>query len=148
MSAKARGRVAPPPPPPTPTPTTVLDWTGVVLLCLTAALSALLESLLVPLYSGTVVVPVAVVLALAGNAVLPRLARSLVPTTWAGASPFVVWLVVVVWFGVLARPEGDVILPGGGPGGVVVVTYGVLLGGTLAGAVSLVLMSGPSGSRR
>lgn len=133
-----------------PDPDTVnpLDWAGVVVLTVTGALSALVEALLVPLYTGTVVVPVSVLLAIVTNSVLPRVARALVPRTFAGAAPFVAWLLVVVWFGALSRPEGDVILPGGGPGGVVLVTYGVLLGGTLAGAVTLVVMSGPAGSTR
>lgn len=135
---------------PEPAPATVkpLDWAGVVLLTVTGVLSALVEALLVPLYAGTVVVPIAVLMAIVTNSVLPRLARTLVPRTFAGAAPFVAWLVVVVWFGALSRPEGDVILPGAGPGGVVLVTYGVLLGGTLAGAVTLVVMSGPTGSTR
>lgn len=126
----------------------LLGALGVAVLTATGALAALLETLFVPLYAGTVVVPVAVVAAVVGNVVLPRLSRSLVPRTFAGAAPFAAWLVVVVGFGVFGRPEGDVILPGGGPGGVVFVTYGVLLGGTLAGAVTLVTMPGPAGSTR
>ncbi len=128
--------------------TNALDWLGVAVLTATGALSALMETLLVPFYVGTVVVPIAVVMALVGNVALPLLVRSIVPRTFAAAAPFVAWLIVVVGFGVFARPEGDVILPGNGPGGVVFVSYGVLLGGTLAGAVTLVVVSGSQPRRR
>lgn len=114
-----------------------LAWSGVVLVCLCAMLAGLLEALLVPYYVGSVIVPIAVVGSLASNVLLPRLARTLVPSTFAAALPFVSWLLVVVVFGVLSRPEGDVILPGG-PGAVQYVVYGVLLGGALAGTITVV----------
>jgi hypothetical protein len=123
-----------------------LDWAGVGLVALSAALAALLEALLVPYYVGSVVVPIAVVLAVVSNVWLPRLARQLVPTTLAMATPFLTWLIVMVGFGVLARPEGDVILPGGS-GAVHWVTYGVLLGGALVGTVNLVVLSTPAPPR-
>ncbi|MFN2559957.1 MAG: hypothetical protein ABR571_01505 [Jatrophihabitans sp.] len=121
------------------------DWlarSGVAVLALCGGLSAVLEALLVPLYIGSVVIPVAVVLALAGNAVLPRLARSLVPTTAAALAPFGVWLIVMVVFGVLARPEGDVVLPAS-PTSAALVTYGALLGGALVGTVTIVWLTPP-----
>ena len=58
--------------------------------------------------------------------------------------PLLAWLAVVVGFGVLARPEGDVILPGGG---LQWITYGVVLGGALAGTVTVVLSGPPQVSR-
>jgi hypothetical protein len=109
----------------------LLDWAGVVLICLVAALAAVLEALYVPFYIGTTIAPVAVLGAVVSNAVLPRMARSLVPTTPAAALPFLAWLVVIIGFGVVARPEGDVILPGA-PGTVEAVVYGVLLAGTVS----------------
>jgi hypothetical protein len=118
------------------------DWAGVALLTLCGALAGLLESLLVPLYWGSVIFPIAIVLALVSNVVLPRLAGSLVPRTSAVLAPFAGWLVVVVGFGVVSRPEGDVILPGA-PGKLEFVTYGVLLGGALAGTTTVVLASPP-----
>jgi hypothetical protein len=48
----------------------------------------------------------------------------------------------MIGFGVMARPEGDVILPGA-PGTVEAVVYGVLLGGALAGTVSVVTSAPP-----
>lgn len=114
-----------------------LGWFGVVAVALCGAAAALLEVLLVPLYAGSVVAPVAVVLALASNLVLPRMARRIVSTTLAAVLPFLAWLAVIVFFGVLTRPEGDVILPGGS-GALTYVGYGVMLGGALAGTISVV----------
>lgn len=124
----------------------VLEWGGVLLVCGCALLAAALEALLVPLYAGSVLVPVAVVLALASNVALPRMARNLVPTMLAAALPFLTWLVVIVAFGVLGRPEGDVILPGGA-GGVHWVSYGVMLGGALAGTITVVMSTSAPLSR-
>jgi hypothetical protein len=118
------------------------SWAGVALLAACGALAGLLESLLVPLYWGSVIFPIAVVLAVVSNVVLPRLARALVPTTGAALAPFLGWLIVVVAFGVVSRPEGDVILPGA-PGSLEFVTYGLLLGGALAGTVTVVWISPP-----
>jgi hypothetical protein len=118
-------------------------WVGVAVLCGCAVLSGILALFLVPLYAGSVLVPVAVLVALASNVALPRLARTLVETTAATVLPFACWLVTVIVIGVLPRPEGDVVLPGGG-GGLQWVSYGVLLGGALAGTVTVAL----SGARR
>jgi hypothetical protein len=85
---------------------------------------------------------VAVLLAIVSNVVFPRMARALVPTTAAGLAPLLTWLVVVVGFGVFSRPEGDVIMPGS-PTSAVLVTYGVLLLGTLAGTVTVVVSMPP-----
>ncbi len=121
----------------------MLDWSGVLLFCLCAALAAILEVLLVPLYAGSVIVPVSVLGAVLFNIALPRLARSLVDTTLASLLPFLTWLVVVIVLGGLPRPEGDVILPGGG-GAAQWVGYGVLLGGALTGTVTIVAASNPA----
>ncbi len=113
----------------------IAAWVAVVLICLSAALAGMLQALLVPLYAGSTLIPVAVLAALASNIALPLLARTVVPTTAGLALPFVSWLVVVIGFGVLGRPEGDIVLPGGDPQWV---AYGVLLGGALAGTVTVV----------
>jgi hypothetical protein len=116
----------------------LLGVAGVLLVCASSALSAVIEMLLVPLYAGAVLVPVAVLLAVGGNIVLPRLARVLVPTGRATLAPFAAWLLVVLVVGLFPRPEGDVIIPGGG-GAVQWTGYGVLLGGALAGTLTVVL---------
>ena len=121
---------------------TAWAWGGVVLMCGCAVLAALITLFLVPLRVGTVIAPVAVLLALAVNVALPRLARALVESTAATLLPFACWLIVVVLVGVMTRPEGDVVLPGGG-GGQEFVAYGVLLGGALAGTVTVVLSGNP-----
>jgi len=118
------------------------NWAGVALLTLCGALAGLLESLLVPLYWGSRIFPVAIVLALVTNVVFPRMAGALVPRMSAVLAPFAGWLIVVVGFGVVTRPEGDVILPGA-PNSLEFVTYGVLLGGALAGTVTVVWTSPP-----
>jgi hypothetical protein len=123
-------------------PVTAWEWAGVAVIAACGLLAGLLETLLVPLYAGSAVVPVAVVLAVASNIALPRMARALVPRTMAALAPFAGWLVVVFGFGALSRPEGDVILPGG-PSSLEFVTYGVLLGGALAGTATVVWLSPP-----
>jgi hypothetical protein len=130
------------PQPVTPQPVDMWDRLGVVLITLTGALAGLLELFLVPLYAGSVVVPVAVLFAGVGNVVLPRMARTLVPRTVAALAPFLGWLIVVVGVGVFTRPEGDVVLPGS-PRGLEYVVYGLLLVGVLAGTVSVVLAIPP-----
>jgi hypothetical protein len=124
-----------------------VDVAGVALIALCAALAAVIEALLVPFYIGSVIAPVAVLLSLASNAVLPRLADTLVPTMAARLAPFGTWLIVMIGFGVLARPEGDVILPGA-PQGEQFVTYGVLLGGALVGTVTMVWLAPPPATRQ
>jgi hypothetical protein len=118
------------------------DWAGVAVLAMCGLLTGLLETLLVPLYAGRYIVPLAVLLALASNTVLPRMARALVPRTAAALAPFGGWLIVVFGFGVLSRPEGDVVLPGA-PSSVEFVTYGLLLGGAVAGTATVVWLSPP-----
>ena len=117
---------------------------GLVLLCAAAVLAGLLEALLVPLYAGSTPAPIAVAVAVASNIVFPRLGYRIVARPLAAIAPFVCWLIVVFGFGVLARPEGDVILPGGS---LQWVSYGVLLGGALAGTLSVVFVI-PSRARR
>lgn len=121
------------------------EWAGVAVVCLAAVLAAVLEALLVPLYIGGVIAPIAVLMAVASNIALPNLAYRLVARPLAAGLPFAAWLVVIFAFGVVARPEGDVILPGGGPEEWV--SYGVMLGGALVGTITVVLIA-PSRARR
>ncbi|HEV7193829.1 MAG TPA: hypothetical protein VGN35_11570 [Jatrophihabitantaceae bacterium] len=127
-----------------PAEPSILDWVGVALVCGSAALAALIELFLVPLYAGSVLVPVAILLAVAGNVLLPRMGRALVPKALAAVLPFVAWLIVVVAVGFFTRPEGDVVLPGGG--GAEWVGLGVALGGALAGTVTIVMSTPPPGT--
>jgi hypothetical protein len=132
---------------PPPAAVSVWDWAGVAVLAACGFLAGLLETLLVPLYAGSVIVPISVVAVLATNVALPWLARALVPRTSATLAPFAGWLLVVLGFGVLTRPEGDVVLPGS-PSSLAFVTYGVLLGGALAGTATVVSLTPPPATRR
>src|SRR5256885_1765000 len=116
-------------------------WVMRVVLCLTAALSGILEVLFVPLYVGSVLIPVVVPLAIAGNLLLPYLGRALVPSGAGALAPVAAWLVPVLVLALFPRPEGDVLVPGGG--GLQWTFYGLLLGGCAAGFVSIVLSAGP-----
>jgi hypothetical protein len=116
-----------------------VGWVGLVLVGLSGILAAVVEVVLVPLYVGSVLVPVAVVISLATNVLLPVLAFRLIPRGLAAATPFVLWLLVAFAFGVVARPEGDVLLPGGSRP-LEWTSYGVLLGGALAGTLTVVLL--------
>lgn len=128
-------------------PVTVWERVAFVLVTLSGALAGMLEALLVPLYAGATILPLAIVLAVVSNVALPRLARALVPRTAAALAPFVAWLIVMIGFGTIGRPEGDVILPGS-PGSVAAVTYGVLIAGTLAGTVTVVWLTPPPQTRK
>lgn len=114
------------------------------LVTLSAALAALLEALLVPTYAGSVIVPLAVVLGIASNVALPLLARWIGGSTGGAALPVVAWMVVLLALASITRPEGDVLLPGGT---LQWVTYGLLLGGALAGAATVVLSMPPAAGR-
>ncbi|HLY33086.1 MAG TPA: hypothetical protein VKQ07_01010 [Jatrophihabitantaceae bacterium] len=117
-----------------------LTIAGLIALCGCGVLSALLEMLLVPLYAGSTLVPITVVFAIGGNIVLVLLGRELVPSGVARVAPFIAWSLTVIGVTLFPRPEGDVILPGGG-GGVEWVGYGVVLGGLVAGIVTSVFTS-------
>lgn len=109
---------------------------GLVLLMACAALAALLELSLVGLYAGGLLVPVAVPFALAGNWILPRLARSLFDRTAAMFAVFAAWLVPIAILALTPRPEGDVYVLGNSA--MQYVFYGTFFGGIIVGIVTLV----------
>lgn len=120
-----------------PTPLRVF---GLVIYGVLGALSAAFDVLLVPSRIGSTLVPIAVVLAVAGNILLPRLAMTFTRTAAGAVVPVVSWIVVLAVLA-SARPEGDVLLPGSGT--VQFVSYGLMIGGLLSGLVTLgVLASG------
>jgi hypothetical protein len=133
--------VRPEPDPTRPAGDDAVGWAGVALFTVCAILVALVELFLVPLRDGVVLVPIAVVLAIVGNVVLPRMSYSLVRRTSGAVAPVLGWLLVVLVVALLPRPEGDVVLPGGGY--VQWVSYGVLLGGAIAGTVTIVMVGTP-----
>lgn len=111
---------------------------GLVLYGIAGALSALLEILLVPLRVGTVLVPIAVVLAVASNIVIPWLSSGLTTAAFGAAPPVVLWIVTAFLLST-SRPEGDVLLPGGT--NVQWVSYGVLFGGLFTGLITMALLA-------
>jgi hypothetical protein len=110
---------------------------ALVALCGCGVLSALFEMLLVPLYAGATLLPITVLFAVGGNVVLVLLGRELVPAGAARVAPLIAWSAVVLGVLLFPRPEGDVILPGGG-GGPEAVGWGVVFGGLITGIVAAV----------
>jgi hypothetical protein len=122
---------------------TVTERLAVVLIGWCGALAALLESMLVPWYVGTFLMPVATILAVLSNIALPILGRQAIPHMGAAAAPFLAWLAVVIALAGVGQSEGDVIFPGGNAW-LTVQSYGVIFGGTLAGAVTLLILATPA----
>ena len=113
---------------------------GLVLYGVLGALTAAFEVVLVPTRVGATLFPIAVVLAIATNIVLPWLATTFTESSGGAVVPVLSWIVVLFVLS-SSRPEGDVLLPGGGA--VQYVSYGVMLGGLLTGLVTVgVLVSG------
>ena len=110
---------------------------GMVLCGLTALLAGLVEVLLTPLYVGRWLFPVTLLLAIVTNVALPLLARQFIDATVAAVIPVALWLLTVLLLS-LARPEGDVLLPGGS-GAQQWVSYGLVLVGGTAGAITIAL---------
>ena len=95
---------------------------------------ALVEVFWLPLRVGGVLVPVSVVAAVVANLLLPALALRLSGSRLIASLTGIVWLVVVV-AGMIRRPEGDLIITGGGATGVVNLAF--LLLGVLAAAFAV-----------
>ena len=110
---------------------------GMVLCGLAALLAGLVEVLLTPLYVGRWLFPVTLLLAIVTNVALPLLARQFIDATVAAVIPVALWLLTVLLLS-LARPEGDVLLPGGS-GAQQWVSYGLVLVGGAAGAITIAL---------
>jgi hypothetical protein len=87
---------------------------AVGLFTLLGAMSAVLEIFLVPVYVGSVIFPIALVITLVLNVFLPRAVRLLTGSTALAILPVLAWLIVVYLLGFRARPKGDVLLPGYG----------------------------------
>ena len=100
-----------PPPPSRPADPLALRVAAGVLISLFSIGLAVVEAFLVPLRIGTVPLPLSVLLAVAGNAGLTKLAvRQTGSIVWGVLQP-VLWLLVIVVLS-LPRPEGDLIVPG------------------------------------
>lgn len=91
---------------------------------------AVVESFLVPLRVGSIPLPLCVVLAVAGNVLLTRLAGRQTGSILAAALQPALWLLTVVVLS-LPRPEGDVIVAG------TVTALVFLFAGSVAGAYGI-----------
>jgi hypothetical protein len=109
---------------------------GVVVFCLVAILSAMIEVLLVPVYIGGAIFPVTVLIAVVVNVALPRLVRVMVDWRWAIALPMVAWVVTVIVLGYANSGSGSVLVPGYGQGQYVALA--LFFVGTLAGFISVI----------
>lgn len=109
-----------------------LGWgaTSVVVACWLA----LVEVFWLPLRVGGVLVPVSVLAAVVGNLLLPAAALYLSGSRLVAVLPSVVWLVVAVG-AMTRRPEGDLVMTGGGALGAV--NLGFLMAGVVAAAFSV-----------
>ncbi len=99
-----------------------------------AAWLALVEVFWLPLRVFGVPVPVSVVAAVVGNLLLVGLAARLTGSRLGAVLPAVVWLVIAVAAS-LRRPEGDLLLVGGGVLGYLSLAF--LLAGVVAAAFAV-----------
>lgn len=102
----------------------LLGW-GLLSVAVAAWLS-IVEVLWLPLRAGRVLIPVSVVAAVVGNLVLVFLAHRISRSRVVAALPAVVWLVIALAAS-QRRPEGDLLLIGGGATGAVNLAF-LLLG--------------------
>jgi hypothetical protein len=95
---------------------------------------ALVEVFWLPLRVGGVLLPVSIAAAVVGNLLLPGAALRLSGSRLVAGLTGVVWLVVAAG-ATVRRPEGDLVVTGGGATGVVNLAF--LLLGVLAAAFSV-----------
>jgi hypothetical protein len=106
---------------------------GAVVLVLAVWIS-LVEVFWLPLRIGGVLIPLSVLAAVVANLLLPPFAIRVSASRLVAGLTGVAWLVVVV-AGMIRRPEGDLLITGGGTTGVI--NLGFLLCGVLAAAFAV-----------
>jgi hypothetical protein len=109
-----------------------VGW-GVVAV-LVATWLALAEVFWLPLRVGGLLLPLSIVVAVTANLLLPPTALRLSGSRVVAVLPGVAWLVVVIG-AMMRRPEGDLVITGGGATGTVNLAF--LLLGVLAAAVAV-----------
>jgi hypothetical protein len=107
---------------------------GGALVVVIAVWIALVEVFWLPLRIGGVLVPLSVLAAVVANLLLPSFAVRLSGSRLVAGLTGAAWLVVVV-AGMIRRPEGDLLIIGGGTAGVI--NLGFLLCGVLAAAFAV-----------
>jgi hypothetical protein len=123
----------------------LLGW-GLLSVAVAAWLS-IVEVLWLPLRAGRVLIPVSVVAAVVGNLVLVFLAHRISRSRVVAALPAVVWLVIALAAS-QRRPEGDLLLIGGGATGAVNLAFLLLGVISAAFAVARVVAGGRRRARR
>lgn len=108
----------------------------VIVITLCAVLLSFFAALLVPLRIGTVLIPIAIPLALATVWFAPRVLEQGGAPLFARFLPYIAWLITTYALGA-GSSEGDRLLPAGG--GLSAVSYAVLLGGAMLGPVAVML---------
>jgi hypothetical protein len=124
-----------------------IDWLAFVLTCASAALAALLEIMfLTQFYLGTVIVPVVILAAVAGNVALPRMGFATMRSASGAVLPVLLWLVVVLVPVLYNRPEGDLFVLG--THGQQYAYYGLLFAGAIAGFAVVIRATTPAPPRK
>src|SRR5215203_1869192 len=95
---------------------------------------ALVEVFWLPLRVGGLLVPLSLVAAVVGNLLLPAAALRFSGSRLVAVLPAVAWLVVAV-AAMIRRPEGDLVMTGGGATGVLNLAF--LMLGVVAAAFSV-----------
>jgi len=125
---------------PDDTSTGPVDYLLLLLVCATAFLAGLIEVLLVPLYSGTVIIPITVVLGIVTTYALPRLGFWLTATVSGGVLPLVSWFVATLGLSFVGRPEADVVVVGGNAQQWVL--FALIVFGAVVGFATIVRVTG------
>jgi hypothetical protein len=99
-----------------------------------AAWLTLVEVFWLPLRVAGFLLPLSIVAAVGGNLLLPAAVHRLAGSRLVAVLPAITWLVVVVG-AMIRRPEGDLVITGGGATGVVNLAF--LLLGVVAAAFSV-----------
>jgi hypothetical protein len=109
-----------------------LGW-GVIAVVVAGWL-ALVEVFWLPLRVGGLLVPLSLIAAVVGNLLLPAAALRFSGSRLVAVLPAVAWLVVAV-AAMIRRPEGDLVMTGGGATGVLNLAF--LMLGVVAAAFSV-----------
>lgn len=119
----------------------VVDGVSVAFLTAAALLSGLLEvTFLSQWYVGTVIIPVMILAAIAGNIALPWWGYRILQRPLGSVLPVLAWLLPVLALTMYDRPEGDLFVLGAY--GEDTAFYALLLVGAAGGFATVVLTAG------
>ncbi|CAN5369170.1 hypothetical protein BH24ACT9_BH24ACT9_13420 [soil metagenome] len=105
---------------------------GGLFVVVVAGASAVVEVFYLPLRAGSVLIPLSIPAAIAGNLAFTRAMYEVAGSVWAALLPGAVWL-GVIGRSAVARPEGDLLITdGGGSTATAMVNLAFLLLGSLS----------------